>query len=317
MRALPVLAALAAAALLLSAAPLDAFARTLEVGPGKPFVRPSQAARAAQAGDRIVIAPGRYQDCAVLAAPDLTVEAAPGGAVEIFGPVCAGKGLFITTAPRITIIGITFQGASGPSGNGAGIRAEGGDLTVRASRFVGNQNGILAPSGPTAHLVVEDSIFTGNGAREPPSMECAHGIYVGPLAVLSITRSRFEATRICHHVKSRALRTEITDTHIIDGADTRSSYLVDVPNGGDLLLARSVLRKGPGAGNTTIAVAIGAEGVRHPTKSLRIEGVDFANLQSVPTAFVRNWSQVPVIVTGTRLAGPGPVTPIQGPGEMR
>jgi hypothetical protein len=305
------------ALLLAAAAPtLPAAARTLEVGPGKPFARPSQAARAAQAGDRIVIAPGRYQDCAVLAAPDLTVEAATGDVVEISGPVCAGKGLFITTAPRITITGITFQGATGPSGNGAGIRAEGGDLTIRRSRFLDNQNGILAPSGPTARLVVEDSVFIGNGALEP-GLECAHGIYVGPLALLSIRRSRFEATRICHHVKSRALSTEITDSHIIDGAETRSSYLVDVPNGGDLLLARSVLRKGPGAGNTTIAVAIGAEGVRHPTNSLRIDSVDFANLQSVPTAFVRNWSQVPVIVTNTQISGPGPVTPIQGPGSVR
>jgi hypothetical protein len=303
-------------ALLALAAPAPAAARTLEVGPGKPFAVPSAAARAAQAGDRIVIAAGSYQDCAQWRVPDLAIEAA-GGPVVIFGPVCADKALFVVAAPRITITGITFDGAVAPGGNGAGIRAEGGDLTIRRSRFTANQNGILTAAHlPDATLAIEDSAFIGNGAHEP-GLDCAHGIYVGHLARLVVTRSRFEATRVCHHVKSRAQDTEITETRIIDGPDTRSSYLVDIPNGGNLLLARSTLRKGPRATNTTIAVAIGAEGVRHPTTRLRIEQVDFANLQAVPTAFVRNWSTIPVELVGNRLAGPGPVTPLQGPGVVR
>lgn len=289
--------------------------RTLEVGPGKPFARPSQATRAAQAGDRILIAPGRYQDCAVLAAPDLAVEAAPGGAVEIFGPVCAGKGLFIVTAPRITITGITFQDAAAASGNGAGIRGEGGDLTVRRSRFIGNQNGILHVSGPQGRLVIEDSTFAGNGALEP-GRECAHGIYVGTqLTLLSITRSRFEATRICHHVKSRARRTEILDSFILDAPPGRASYLVDVPNGGDLLLRNSELRKGPTVGNPTAAVVIGAEGVQHPTTSLVIEANRFTSLMDRPTIFVRNLSEAPAQLLRNRLAGD--VRPLEGPGEVR
>jgi hypothetical protein len=292
----------------------SAAARTLEVGPGKRFPVPSAAARAAQPGDRVLIAPGGYRDCAVWRAADLTIEAA-GGDVVIFGPVCGDKALFVTAAPRITIIGLTFDGAVATPGNGAGIRAEGGDLAIRRARFTHNQNGILGgPQPPGARLLITDSHFIGNGALEH-GRECAHGLYAGGFALVRITRSRFEATRVCHHVKSRAAQTEIIDTEIIDGPDTRTSYLVDVPNGGNLLLANSRLRKGPRATNTTTAVAIGAEGVRHETTSLRIEGNDFANLQPVGTVFVRNWTTVPARLVGNRIAGP--VTVLQGPGSAR
>jgi hypothetical protein len=302
-----------AVVLLLLAAP--AAARTLEVGPGKPYATPSAAARAAQAGDRIVIAAGSYRDCATWRAPDLTIEAA-GGQVVIFGPVCASKALFVVAAPRITIVGLTFDGAVAPAGNGAGIRAEGGDLSIRHSRFTANQNGILTAAAPEATLRIEDSAFIGNGALEP-GRDCAHGLYVGDLARLVVARSRFEGTRVCHHIKSRARLTEITETRIIDGADARASYLVELPNGGNLLLAHSVLSKGPRSGNAAVAVAIGAEGVRHPTTFLRIAANEFANLQPRPTVFVRNLTGTPVQLEGNRLRGSAPVTPLLGPGSVR
>jgi len=275
---------------------------------------PSAAAAAARAGDRILLRSGRYQDCAIWRVPDLTIEA-QGGKVEISGPVCRGKALFVTAAPRITIIGITFRGAVAEAGNGAGIRAEGGSLTVRRSRFEGNQNGILtAASMPGAIIRIEDSAFIGNGALERDS-DCAHGLYAGDLALLAIHRSRFEATRICHHVKSRARRTEIIDSAILDEAPGRASYLVDVPNGGDLLLRNSELRKGPTVGNPTAAVVIGAEGVRQPTQSLLIENNRFTNRMTRETVFVRNLSVTPAELNGNTLAGP--VTALEGPGAIR
>jgi len=172
----------------------------------------------------------------------------------------------------------------------------------------------VAASMPAATLLVEDSVFTANGAREP-ERDCAHGLYAGDLAQVLIRRSRFEATRICHHVKSRARRTEITDSFILDGPEGRASYLVDVPNGGELLLRNTELRKGPQVGNPTAAVVIGAEGVRHPPARLLIENNRYSNLMSRPTLFVRNLGEAPAILRGNRLAGP--VTPLEGPGEVR
>lgn len=289
-----------------------ASAATLEVGPGRMLAVPSAAAAVARPGDRVLIAPGRYRDCAIWRTPDITIEAAPGGEVVVFGPVCADKALFVVAAPRITIAGITFTGARATPGNGAGIRAEGGDLVIRRSRFLDNQNGILAAALPDSSLHVEDSVFISNGARIG---DCAHGLYAGALALLRISASHFEATRACHHVKSRARRTEIIETTILDGEDSRSSYLVDIPDGGDLLLARSTLRKGPASAQRAVAVAIGAEGARQPTTMLRIEGNDFANLQRDSTVFVWNRTRTPAELVGNRLHGR--VVPLRGPGTVR
>lgn len=303
-------AAWLAAAACLAISP--AAAATLRVGPGERFATPSAAAAAARPGDRIVIRAGRYVDCAVWRQPDLAIEG-EGGAVVITGPVCQGKALFVVAAPRITITGITFTGAVAPPGNGAGIRAEGGDLTIRHARFEENQNGILtALNIPDATVVIEDSVFLRNGALIG---DCAHGLYANTLALLVIRRSRFEATRVCHHVKSRARRTEITDSEILDGPEESASYQVDIPNGGDLLLARSTIRKGPRAGNMSASVVIGAEGIRHPTATLIVEGNRFENLLPRGTVFVRNLTPAPATLLDNSITGR--VVPLEGPGALR
>jgi hypothetical protein len=304
---------LAALALGIASAPPVA-AATLRVGPGERFATPSAAAAAARPGDRILIRPGTYQDCAVWRTPDLTIEA-EGGPVVITGPVCQDKALFVVAAPRITISGLTFRGAVAPAGNGGGIRAEGGDLTIRRSRFEENETGILSATNiPTATVVIEDSVFLRNGAWDGRVCR-AHSLYVNQLALLAIRRSRFEATRVCHHVKSRALRTEITDSEILDTPGERASYQVDIPNGGDLVLARTTIRKGPTAGNPSAAVVIGAEGRLHPTRELRIEANRFENLLPQSTIFVRNLTEAPAALSGNRLSGQ--VTALQGPGTVR
>ncbi|WP_135467490.1 right-handed parallel beta-helix repeat-containing protein [Crenalkalicoccus roseus] len=288
---------------------------TLRVGPGERFRLPSEAAAAARDGDRVLIAPGRYRDCAVWRAARLTIAAAGEGAVEIHGPVCEGKALFVVAGPGVLIEGLTFRGAVAPPGNGAGIRAEGGDLTIRRSRFEDNETGLLTRAEmPQARLVVEDSAFIGNGRRLPQGCG-GHGFYAGHWALVSIRRSRFEATRACHHVKSRAARTEVVDSVIADGPEEEASYLLDIPNGGDLLLAGSTLVKGPRSGNFGTAVMIGAEGVARPTHSLRVLGNRFENRQLLPTIFVHNRSGVPAELEGNTLRGL--VLPLLGPGMVR
>jgi len=288
--------------------------RVLRVGEGEPFALPSAAAAAAQDGDRVLIAPGRYRDCAVWRAPRVTIEALPGGAVELYGPVCAGKALLVASAPDLVVVGLTFRGARSVDGNGAGIRAEGGDLTVRNSRFIDNENGILTHSDTTARLVVEDSDFLGNGALRD-GHDCAHGLYAGRWALVAIRRTQFRDTRVCHHVKSRALRTEIIDSLISDGRESNASYLIDIPNGGDLLLRGTGLIKGPPSGNPIGAVIIGAERLSNPTRSLVIEHNSFENRMSRATTFVVNRTQVPALLESNHLVGFA--RPLLGRGQAR
>ncbi len=296
---------------LFAAAP--ATADPLEVGPGKRFARPSEAAAIARPGDRVVIAPGRYVDCAVWRAHGLTIAGAPGGEVLITGPICGNKALFVIAGQDVTVEGITFQGAAFAGGNAAGIRAEGGNLTIRRSAFLGNQNGILTKADMRGHrLVIEDSRFVGNGAL---IHECAHGLYAGHWREVVVRRTRFEATRICHHLKSRAERTVIEDSAFLDTPGNRASYLIDIPNGGDLVLRNATLRKGPDHGNPEAAVVHGAEGRRHVTREIVLIGNRFENLQPGPTVFFRLYGESEPVMKDNRLTGP--VTPFQRLPERR
>lgn len=302
---------IAATALALLLCAGAAQARTLLVGPGQALKLPSQAAAIARDGDRVVIAPGRYEDCAVWHASRLVIEAG-GPGVVLAHRTCAGKGIFVIDGRDVTVEGITFMDAHVPDHNGAGIRAEGGSLTVSNSQFIGNENGILAggPSGTV--LRVTGSSFTRNGSCQGA---CAHGVYAGtPIRLLQIDHCRFFDTRIGHHVKSRARKTVITNTRIEDGPDGTASYLIDVPNGGDVLVQGNVLQKGPRSDNPRVAISIGEEGVTNPGADLLVRDNDFASLLPMPTVFVRNATRHPARLEGNRITGE--VIPLAGPGSV-
>lgn len=286
-------------------------ARVLEVGPGRPFSMPSAAAAAALPGDVIRIAPGTYEDCAVWRADRIVVEGESFEHVIIGNRVCNGKGVFVIPGNDVIIRGVTLSGARNADSNGAGIRAEGVNLTVERVRFLRNENGILHAGVPRGALTVRDSVFIGNGSCEKA---CAHGIYAGPLELLRVERSRFVDTQQGHHVKSRAFRTEVLDCTIEDGPNGTASYLIDVPNGGAVLLRGNRLSKGPRSSNRSTAISIGAEGVDRPTPEIRIESNVFTLEGSYRTVFVTNHTATSALLKGNSL--PSTVTPLRGDGRV-
>jgi len=283
----------------------------LEVGPGRAMTLPSRAAFAARNGDTVLIDPGEYDDCAVWRANRLTIAArAPG--VVFTGKTCQGKAIFVIDGNDITVRGITFTHAASRDHNGAGIRAEGGNLTVEGSRFIDNEEGILTAATPHSTIRIIKSEFSGNGNCVAA---CAHGIYVGAIGLLDVEDSHFTGTHEGHDIKSRARRTVLRGNDISDGPTGNASYLVDVPNGGDLLMEHNTLSKGPQADNETTAVSIGAEGVSNPTTSLVIRDNSFTNLLPKATDFVHNLTQTDAELTGNTLAGQ--VVPLEGLGTVR
>ena len=290
-------------------------ARILAVGEGQEFKQPSDAIEAAREGDRVLIQPGEYLDCATLRADKLVVEGIGDPAkVLIAGKSCYGKGLFITTGTGITVRNLTLARARVADGNGAGIRMEGADLTVEGVRFVDNQNGILAAPPAASTLTVRNSLFDRNGSCEE-GKGCAHGIYAGSGALLHVEDSVFTATRQGHHIKSRLPRTEIIGCSIQDGSEGTASYLVDIPNGGSVVVRDNRMEKGPGAGNHSAAIVIGAEGVTQPTREILIQGNTFRNDGSYSTFFVKNMTATGAVLTGNRLSGS--VRPLNGDGSVR
>jgi nitrous oxidase accessory protein NosD len=298
------------------AAPEDAHesrsGRVLMVGPGQEFANPSDAAMSARSGDTVRIAPGTYEDCAIWPRKieGLTIE---GKDVIIQNRSCGGKGIFVVDAFDVVIRGITFKGAKVRDHNGAGIRSEGRNLTVENSRFIDDENGILSNNAPRSTIIIRNSYFEGNGNC---ISSCAHGIYINHVAKLRVEGSEFVGTHEGHHIKSRAMRTELVNNDIHDGPNGDSSYLIDIPNGGDLLITGNKLEKGPKAQNRTCAITIGEESVRrpgNPTSEIRIEDNTFVNDMSFGTIFVRNRSETAVALKGNKFQGS--VTALQGPGN--
>ncbi len=288
-----------------------AAAGSLEVGPTRQFKMPSMAAAAAANGDTVLIDQGEYFDCAVWTANKVTIEGRGTGAV-ITDKTCQGKALFVTTGDDITIRNLTLTRARVPDGNGAGIRAEGANLTIERCKLINNENGILAADSPRSTIRIVDSEFLRNGKCDHA---CAHGVYVGEIALLHIEHSRFFETKVGHHIKSRAARTELIGNDITDGPQGTSSYLVDISNGGTVVMRDNTLEKGPNSSNPRTAVMIGAEGVTHATAELTFTNNTFSNDEfNRPTVFVRNLTATEAELTGNTFKGR--VIPLEGDGTV-
>ena len=235
------------------------------MGPGKTFALPSAAAAAAANGDVVKISAGDYTgDVTTWSANNLTI-CGVGGRARLFanGKNAGGKGIWVIRGGNVTVDSIEFHDAKVPDQNGAGIRAEGLNLTINNSGFYDNENGILG--GDVGTITIDRSEFARNGFGDG----FTHNIYVGPTDRLNVTSSYFHEAKIGHNLKSRAKQTSIENSYFMDGPTGTSSYLVDFPNGGVVYLRGNLFQKGPDADNS-IAIAYGQEGLNKPVNTLEM-----------------------------------------------
>ncbi|HKM73611.1 MAG TPA: right-handed parallel beta-helix repeat-containing protein [Stellaceae bacterium] len=282
---------------------------TLKVGPSQTYKAPSAAAAVAKNGDQIEIEPGQYFDCAVWRADDLVIEGtAPG--VVITDKTCNGMGLLVIWGDNTTVRNLTLTRSRVPDMNGAGIRLVKGSLTVDTVKFIDNQNGILG-GAPGTTVTIRNSDFDRNGTC---AGACAHGIYIGNVDLVRVENSHFSNTRQAHSIKSGALRTEVIGCTITDGPEGTSSYLIEVPNGGALIVRDNTLEKGPKSENHKAAIAIGAGGVTQSTPEITITNNNFRNDGSYQTALLWNLTATPATLLGNELSGS--VIPLKDDGGL-
>jgi len=255
-------------ALVLSHA-LAAHADTIHVGPGLAITRIADAAKLARDGDTIEILPGEYRgDVAVWQQKALTIRGIGQRPVLIAeGKSAEGKAIWVIRNGDIHIENIEFRGARVPAGNGAGIRFEGGKLTLRDCAFIDNQMGLLTSNASNAELVIDTSRFA-DAPRQMHSLP--HLLYVGAIARVTITGSRFENGYRGHLVKSRARRSDIRDNHIVDGPDGEASYEIDLPNGGIAHITGNTVGQSARTQNPVL-ISYGAEGNVWPENKLTLK----------------------------------------------
>ena len=142
------------------------------------------------------------------------------------GKTCEGKAIFVIAGNDVTVRGITFM----PCRRGRpqrrrhprrGRQSDGRRQPLHRQR--GGHPRRRAPPRTTIRII--HSEFRGNGNCEA---QCAHGIYVGAIALLDIEDSHFTDTHEGHDIKSRALRTVLRGNDISDGPTGHASYLVDI-----------------------------------------------------------------------------------------
>jgi hypothetical protein len=289
-------------------------ATTFVVGPTAYYKTIQAAVNKANPGDTININPGTYA-AANITKSNLIIQGIGTTPPVIAGKVYGDKGLFVVSGTNTTIKNITFQGATSTSGNGAGIRMQGTNLTVLNSKFTGNQNGILTDANTKSTITVTNSTFDKNGTCVSSS-GCAHAIYAGHVAKLDVENSTFTNTQAGHHIKSRANETVVVGNNIKDTATGTSSYLIDVPNGGKVTITGNTLQKGAKSTNSMTALALGEEGATNPAGTMLIANNTFQNDFSKTQNFVWNKTGSSALqVSGNVLKGYATKT-LNGPGTV-
>ncbi len=250
----------------------------------------------------ISVAPGVYRQCAVQEAGVITYTAEKAGSVVFERSACEGKAALVLRGTGAEVRGLTFRGIAVSDGNGAGIRLERGSLNIAYSRFEDSQQGILTADDANGFIYIARSTFSGLGTCEH-SAGCAHSIYVGNYGELSVVDSRFERGTGGHYVKARAGKVMIRGNSFDDASGRGTNYMIDLPAGARGTITGNVFMQGRDKENYSAFIALGAEGILHPSDGLRVEKNEARFVPGLrrSSTFLADWTSSRVVMSGNRL----------------
>lgn len=264
----------------------------LVVETGRTYARLQEAVDAIGPGmGTIRFASFRFADCAVQTAGDILYQAEVPGMAVLDGVACEGKAALVLRGRAARIEGLVFANIRVPDRNGAGIRLEKGDLTVSQAWFRDSEQGILTANGERGTIAIDKSTFTRLGTCEGAG-GCAHSIYVGDYGALTVTRSRFEAGRGGHYVKTRTPRVAIINSSFDDSGGKGTNYMIDLSAGATGQISGNWFVQGRDKENYSALIAVAPEGRINPSAGLTIAGNDARLAPGVErsTTFVADWS---------------------------
>ena len=278
--------------------------RVLQVGPTRRFKSPSEAARHARDGDTVEIDAGVYpNDYAKWNQNKLTLRGVGGMAhLKSKGLIPNRKAIWILNGDDVTIENIEFSGAKVRHTNGAGIRHQGGKLTLRNTFFHDNEFSIMTGKLPGADIEIRESRFWNQKRRKRHT----HGIYIGSVRSLTLIGNHFIGTDRGHQIKSRARENLIAYNRIEDPPTSNTSRLIDLSNCGFSIVLGNDLHQGMTSGNNN-AIGYGPEGCgRRTEREMRLYVVNntFVN-EAKAGDFVQNFAGGDVFVHNNLIFGAG------------
>lgn len=294
--------------------PLDrSSARVLRVGPEREFKTVAAASRAAEDGDTVEIDSGTYiGDVALWPQNRLLVR----GSGERPRITANGRGIqdrdvWLFTGDDVVVENVEISGARSQYENGAGIRHIGAGLTLRHVYLHDNENGLLTGNKypGSNEILIEYSELARNG----DTRGYAHNIYVGRSKRFEIRYSYSHGSRGGHLVKSRARENVMAFNRLVDGNDGTSSYVIDIPEGGNATIIGNVIEQGAATLNHGM-ISFAGEETRHADNQLVIANNSIYNRDFQGIA-VRNHAELEVILANN-LVGGAPVAMIDGSGSM-
>ncbi len=270
---------------------------------GRSFARLQEAVNAIGNGmGTIRFGSFRFGDCAVQTGGDILYTAAVSGQSVLDGVTCEGKAALVLRGRSARVEGLVFANMRVSDKNGAGIRLERGNLAISQSWFRDSEQGILAANDPAGTISIDKSTFSRLGTCEGSG--CAHSIYIGEYGALTVTRSRFEAGRGGHYVKSRAARTAVLNSSFDDSGGHETNYMIDLSIGGSGHIGGNWFVQGRDKENYSAFIIIGAEGHKYSANGMIIDGNDarFAPGVSRESAFIADFTGDQLAISQNTLA---------------
>ena len=296
---------LGAGALLLIAGAVQAAAQWVAGPGGAPMTLADAVARAAD-GDTIEMLAGEYRGALLIENRRLTLRGSGKVVVQGDGKAVADKALWTVRGGEVLIEGLEFRGARSTDGGGAGVRQEGGRLTLRKSQFFDNEHGLLATNDEKAELGIDSCVF-GEAPKVVGGLH--HLLNVGRIGTLNITGSRFQVGFEGHLIKSRAREATIAYNFIHDGVRGAASYEIELAAGGLATLIGNVIGQGAESQNPVV-LAYGTEGRGWERNELRVAHNTFVHYGWLPAWFMRVFKDrvgedTKVYAINNLLVGPG------------
>ncbi len=275
-----------------------ASAATLSVGAGKTYATPCKAFAAAKEGDIVEIAGNAtYKgDVCAIRVNKLTIRGVNGRPkIDAAGRNALGKGIWVVGGNDIVVENVEMFGAKVPDQNGAALRLEGTNFTLRRSFLHDNENGILTGANLNSKVVIEYSEFGHNGY----GTGYTHNLYIGNIGSLTFRYNYSHDANVGHNLKSRARINTIAYNRFssLNTGETGStaagkpSYEIDLPNAGTSYIIGNVIQQ-PASNNNPTLVAYGLEGAGNPGHELYVINNTFLNDNSSSGTFVRVGSAV-------------------------